>query len=266
MFCLSCGIEIPDDTRFCPSCGAPVGDNAAATRAGKTAYAPSLGAGQAAGTAFSATGPAVNSSSPDSYGWGRRRQAPGWAVAVAATFALLACGGTVAAFVLLGGFSPVGEEPENQVQVVAEQPGASEPAPVEEAESEDEPEVKSGSSPVADLEPNQDAESDAESSGTSSAGPETSTTSATGAEPFWGVWIGAFNQRQNAQERADLARGLGFSDVRIELSSDWTGLNQKGYYVVSVGSYSSKAEAERVLSSARQHFSDAYVKYSGTRK
>ena len=245
---------------------------------------PSYGAGPAADPVFSAPGSAVSSPSADSYDRGPRPQTPAWALVVALTFVILACGGTVAAFVLLGGLSPIGEEPENQVQVVSEQPGASEPAPVEETESDDDSEATPGSSPVADLEPEQDAESDAEpdaepsgtsstgsgtsstGSGTSSTGSGTSGMSATGTEPFWGVWIGAFNQRQNALERAAQARDLGFSNVRVEFSGNWTELNQAGYYVVSAGAYSSKAEAERVLSSARQYFSDAYVKYTGTYK
>ena len=269
MFCLNCGAEIPDDTRFCPSCGTPVGGNAAAPQAGETVYMPSYGAGPAADPVFSAPGSAVSSPSADSYDRGPRRQTPAWALVVALTFVILACGGTVAAFVLLGGLSPIGEEPENQVQVVSEQPGAPEPAPVEETESDDDSEATPGSSPVADLEPEQDAESDAEPSGTSSTGSGssgTSSTSAAGTEPFWGVWIGAFNHRQNALERAAQARDLGFSNVRVEFSSNWTELNQAGYYVVSAGAFSSKAEAERVLSSARQYFSDAYVKYTGTYK
>lgn len=175
-----------------------------------------------------------------------RRQAPGWAVAVAATCAVLACGGAVAAFALLGGLSAIGEEPEGQVRVVAEQPGAPEPAPVEEVAEEDEP--------AAEPEPDPAPEE--------TASPEPAAQEA----PFWGVWIGAFSERQNAQERADLASGLGFSDVRIEFSSDWAKLNQAGYYVVSVGTYASRAEAEGVLPSAQRHFSDAYVKYSGAHK
>lgn len=269
MFCLNCGAEIPDDMRFCPSCGTPVGGNATAPQAGETAYMPSYGAGPAVDPDFMVPGSAVSSSSVDSYDRRPRRQTPAWALVVALTFVILVCGGTVAAFVLLGGLSPIGEEPENQVQVVSEQPGAPEPAPVEETESDDDSEATPGSSPVANLEPEQDAEPDAGSSGTSSTGSGssgTSSTSAAGTEPFWGVWIGAFNHRQNALERAAQARDLGFSNVRVEFSSNWTELNQAGYYVVSAGAFSSKAEAERVLSSARQYFSDAYVKYTGTYK
>lgn len=173
-----------------------------------------------------------------------RRQAPAWAVAIAATCAVLACGGAVAAFALLGGLSAIGEEPEGQVRVVAEQPGAPEPAPVEEVAEEDEPAPEPDPAPEATTSPEPAAQDEA----------------------FWGVWIGAFSERQNAQERADLASGLGFSDVRIEFSSDWAELNQAGYYVVSVGTYSSQAEAEGVLPSAQRHFSDAYVKYSGAHK
>ncbi len=229
MFCTSCGAEIPDGARFCTSCGAvAAAGDPVASRAGAT---------------LPSEAPHVR---------GRRRQAPGWAVAVAATLALLACGGTVAAFVLLGGFSPIGEEPENQVQVVAEQPGAPDPAPVEESDPGGGTEVESGSSPVAELAPERDAAPDAGSP--------------TGSEPFWGVWIGAYSQSQNAQECAALAHELGFGDARIEFSSDWAELNQAGYYVVSAGTYASQADAESVLSSVRQHFSDAYVKYSGTHK
>lgn len=175
-----------------------------------------------------------------------RRQAPAWAVAIAATCAVLACGGAVAAFALLGGLSATGEEPEGQVRVVAEQPGAPEPAPVEEVAEEDEPAAKPEPDPA----------------------PEATTSPEPAAQDkaFWGVWIGAFSERKNAQERADLAGELGFSDVRIEFSGDWAELNQAGYYVVSVGTYSSQTQAEGALSSAQRHFSDAYVKYSGAHK
>ena len=185
-----------------------------------------------------------------------RRQAPAWAVAIAATCAVLACGGAVAAFALLGGLSATGEEPEGQVRVVAEQPGAPEPAPVEEVAAEDEPAA----------EPEPAPEPDPASEATTSPEPAAATEAAAQDEAFWGVWIGAFSERQNAQERADLASGLGFSDVRIEFSGDWAELNQAGYYVVSVGTYSSQTQAEGALSSAQRHFSDAYVKYSGAHK
>lgn len=138
------------------------------------------------------------------------------------------------------------------MRVVAEQPGAPEPAPVEEVAEEDEPAAKPEPDPAPET--------------TTSPEPAAATEAAAQDEAFWGVWIGAFSERQNAQERADLASGLGFSDVRIEFSSDWAELNQAGYYVVSVGTYSSQAEAEGVLPSAQRHFSDAYVKYSGAHK
>ena len=191
-----------------------------------------------------------------------RRQAPAWAVAIAATCVVLACGGAVAAFALLGGLSATGEEPEGQVRVVAEQPGAPEPAPVEEVAAEDEPAAEPEPEPAPEPAPEPDPAPEA----TTSPEPAAATEAAAQDEAFWGVWIGAFSERQNAQERADLASGLGFSDVRIEFSSDWAELNQAGYYVVSVGTYASQAEAEGVLPSAQRHFSDAYVKYSGAHK
>lgn len=251
MFCTNCGKEIPDGARFCTGCGAQTGSGSAGATAGETVRMPSSAQERSVAPASvpveSPLPASVESPLPaDRRDRRSRRQAPGWAVAVAATCAVLACAVAVAAFALLGGLSAIGEEPEGQVRVVAEQPGAPEPAPVEEVAAEDEPAAEPEPEPA----------------------PETTTSPEPAAQDkaFWGVWIGAFSERQNAQERADLAGGLGFSDVRIEFSSDWAELNQAGYYVVSVGTYASQAEAEGVLPSAQRHFSDAYVKYSGAHK
>lgn len=263
MFCTNCGKEIPDGARFCTGCGAQTGSGSAGATAGETVRMPSSAQERSVAPASvpveSPLPASVESPLPaDRHDRRHRRQAPAWAVAIAATCAVLACGGAVAAFALLGGLSATGEEPEGQVRVVAEQPGAPEPAPVEEVAAEDEP--------AAEPEPEPAPEPDPAPEATTSPEPAAATEAAAQDEAFWGVWIGAFSERKNAQERADLACELGFSDVRIEFSGDWAELNQAGYYVVSVGTYSSQTQAEGALSSAQRHFSDAYVKYSGAHK
>ena len=133
MFCTNCGKEIPDGARFCTECGAQTGSGSAGATAGETVRMPSSAQERSVAPASvpveSPLPASVESPLPaDRRDRRSRRQAPGWAVAVAATCAVLACGGAVAAFALLGGLSAIGEEPEGQVRVVAEQPGAPEPA------------------------------------------------------------------------------------------------------------------------------------------
>ena len=257
MFCTNCGKEIPDGARFCTECGAQTGSGSAGATAGETVRMPSSAQERSVAPASvpveSPLPASVESPLPaDRHDRRHRRQAPAWAVAIAATCAVLASGGAVAEFALLGGLSAIGEEPEGQVRVVAEQPGAPDPAPVEEVAAEDEPAAEPEPEPAPEPDPAPEATTSPEPAALDKA--------------FWGVWIGAFSERKNAQERADLAGELGFSDVRIEFSGDWAELNQAGYYVVSVGTYSSQAQAEGALSSAQRHFSDAYVKYSGAHK
>ena len=153
---------------------------------------------------------------------------PVWAVAVSAVIVLSLLGVAVKSLGLLDRLPSLGGG--SSAPVGAQSEAGPEAAP--EAESEPEPE------------------------------PETELAT-TGTTPFWGVWIGAFSYPENAEERMAEARANGLPEPRLEFSSDWSNLNQDGYYVVSVGSYQSSAEAEAVLEQARQYYADAYVKHSG---
>lgn len=212
---------------------------------------------------------------------GPQHQVPGWTVAVAAACGALACGVVVAGFALLGGSSQAGGEAENRAQVVSSQSDDAEPEPVEKivVEADDatrstESEAASGESPAtageSEPEPAEQVSSEPEPQAEPQAQiepePQAETEAVAQATPFWGVWIGAFSELSNAQERVALARENGFQDVRMEFSADWTELNQTGYYVVSAGTYASREDAEDVLPAARYYFPDAYVKYSGQHK
>lgn len=251
MFCTNCGREIPDGVRFCTECGSPVVTRPAGAQAGETARMPSPDPGR---PVASAAPPAERPLPAGRHDRRPRRQAPVWAVVLAATCAILACAGTVAAFVLLGGFSPVGGEPEGQAQVVEGEPGEAEPSTGEVVAAVDEP----GSEAAAEPEDEPEAVPALEAAPAPEAEPVASEIS-----PYWGVWVGAFSHLENAQDRMADASANGLPSPRIEMSSDWSNLNQAGYYVVSVGRCGSQAEAEALLAEAQAYYADAYVKYTG---
>ena len=81
--------------------------------------------------------------------------------------------------------------------------------------------------------------------------------------PFWGVWIGAFKVFGDAQGRAYEAQRAGLPAL-IFVTSDWSNLNSEPWYVVSVGTSETEAEAKVLRQSAIDAgYADAYVKYSG---
>ena len=53
-------------------------------------------------------------------------------------------------------------------------------------------------------------------------------------------------------------------DSTIELTTDWSNLNDEEWYVVTTGRWRDREEAESMASSLRlAGYSDAYAKYSG---
>lgn len=80
--------------------------------------------------------------------------------------------------------------------------------------------------------------------------------------PFYGIWCHAAKRESNAQKEANALRKKGL-DAQVFLTTDWSNLNSVPWYVVSAGTYSSKAEAKAALSKVQSIYSDAYVKYSG---
>ncbi|AKT48276.1 hypothetical protein ADJ70_03745 [Olsenella sp. oral taxon 807] len=82
-------------------------------------------------------------------------------------------------------------------------------------------------------------------------------------EPFWGVWTFASKSASEAMERATSMTAKGF-DSTVELTTDWSNLNDEEWYVVTTGMWRDREEAESMASSLRlAGYSDAYAKYSG---
>ena len=85
----------------------------------------------------------------------------------------------------------------------------------------------------------------------------------TGMAAFWGIWIGASKNQDEAEALAKEARSKGFS-ASVYLTTDWGNLNSEPWYVTSAGEYSSQEAASSNLASVQAAgYSDAYVKYSG---
>lgn len=81
--------------------------------------------------------------------------------------------------------------------------------------------------------------------------------------PFWGVWIGASKDAEQANQIAREATGKGlFGEVFV--STDWSNLNPEFWYVVAAGHSQTESEAQGLLERAQQAgYPDAYVKHSG---
>ncbi len=84
-----------------------------------------------------------------------------------------------------------------------------------------------------------------------------------GPQPFYGVWCAASKDTAPVSKAMDRLLLEGYKPIYVS-TEDWSGLNANRYYAVSAGSYGSKAEAERALSSVQSIYPDAYIKYSGT--
>lgn len=83
-------------------------------------------------------------------------------------------------------------------------------------------------------------------------------------ESFYGIWIGASKNEDEANEILEKARDNGFENARVLLSTDWEKLNSDPYYVVTAGTYNSKEDANAELDSVKlAGFTGAYVKDTG---
>ncbi len=112
-----------------------------------------------------------------------------------------------------------------------------------------------------------DASASSSSSGSPSSSPSSSADSlVANHQPFYGVWIGAFESRSNAERYLADARSAGL-DAHMLLSNEWTNLNQNPYWVVAGAVASTEEEANSLLATVQARgYSNAYVKYSGTYK
>ena len=81
-------------------------------------------------------------------------------------------------------------------------------------------------------------------------------------QPFYGIWMGASEDLDTATKNVDRLREQGV-DAFCFLSSEWSNLNPKPYYVWTAGIYYSEEDAKVALPAAQKIRSNAYVKYSG---
>lgn len=81
-------------------------------------------------------------------------------------------------------------------------------------------------------------------------------------DSFYGIWCYGSKNKEDAIEFMDNYDG--YLIPQVFLSTDWDNLNSETYYVVTLGVYRTKEEAEAELDSIQDHYyPDAYVKYSG---
>ena len=81
---------------------------------------------------------------------------------------------------------------------------------------------------------------------------------------FYGIWIGAADNLEEAKAQAEeAAPHVGV--VQIFLTTDWSNLNTQPWYVLTAGMYASRSEAEMMLPQIQKYDPEAYVKASGSR-
>ena len=115
------------------------------------------------------------------------------------------------------------------------------------AEQEEEPASKQEEEPAAE----QKEESPAEQSGSSNEH-----------APFYGIWCRATKNRSVAEDAASEMEEKGLP-AEIFVSSDWSNMNSDMWYVISAGTYETKAEAESMLPHVQDYYPSAFIKYSG---
>lgn len=79
---------------------------------------------------------------------------------------------------------------------------------------------------------------------------------------FYGIWVSASKSYDDAANTSDEVSSKGFSGF-VEVTTDWSNLNNEKWYVVTAGKYASEDEATNNLDKVKKYYSDAYVKYSG---
>ena len=83
---------------------------------------------------------------------------------------------------------------------------------------------------------------------------------------FYGVWIKAFKNSDEAWELQDKLAMAGYTDSEVVYTSDWEKLNKEGYFSVTACLADSQEAAEEILAKIKADgYSDAYVKHSGKR-
>ncbi|MCR4807273.1 MAG: SPOR domain-containing protein [Lachnospiraceae bacterium] len=84
--------------------------------------------------------------------------------------------------------------------------------------------------------------------------------------PFYGVWVGSFKDREEAIGVCHKLEEAGFDESACIYSVEWEKLNKEPYYCVTAGMCVSEDEAQTVLGSVKKAgYKDAYVKFTGKR-
>ena len=82
-------------------------------------------------------------------------------------------------------------------------------------------------------------------------------------ESFFGLWITAFKERQDALDLTDKLREKGLEAYSI-YSVEYENLSKDPYWCVTIGKSGSEAEAQALIEDAKKAgYKDAYVKYTG---
>lgn len=81
--------------------------------------------------------------------------------------------------------------------------------------------------------------------------------------PFYGIWCEAYKSQSVAQSAISKYVNKGV-DAKVFVTTDWSNLNSKKWYIISAGVYSSKEEAKAALPKIQNQYPDAYIKYSGS--
>ena len=295
-FCTNCGAQLDSDTQFCVLCGQSMGgegQRAAVTDATVAQESSQVPVGFTVSTDASASQDAVNyafpaqAMSPTSACMATGRPEPGRArrggsgPAIAATVAIVLSAAAVLLcvlhlFVLPGATNHAGSVGSvNRTGSVESTDHAGSAGSADHAGSAGSQQEQA---PHADPADNSSGNSSSQGSGSTtgqdasvSGAPKNSPTEGerdpgyrTGYhEPFWGVWTFASKSASEAMECATSMTAKGF-DSTIELTTDWSNLNDEEWYVVTTGMWRDREEAERMVSSLRTAgYSDAYAKYSG---
>lgn len=101
--------------------------------------------------------------------------------------------------------------------------------------------------------------------GVNETGDKTNDRSVQEQEPFFGLWVGAFKDREDAEALVNKLRDNGLEAYYV-YSLEWENLSKEPYYCVTIGKSGSESEAQAYIADAgKEGYKDAYVKYSGER-
>lgn len=80
---------------------------------------------------------------------------------------------------------------------------------------------------------------------------------------FYGIWIFASKDRNEAENSKKEATSKGFVAEIFE-TTDWGNLNDNNWFVVTTGIYQDENDAKNALNHVLEYYPDAYIKFSGT--